>query len=73
MKRYSKQKLSCDDPKFPWCKFKIIANSEEDKKELMEAFKHLHDADIDTDFITVNQLVHLYRDEPNDPCRIIVE
>lgn len=73
MKRYSKQKLDINDPKFPWIKFKIIADTEEDKKELLQAFKYLHDADIDTDFIAVNQLVHLYEDHPKDPCRIIVE
>lgn len=62
-----------DDPSFPWVKFKIIAETEEDKQELLNAFKYLHDARIDTNFIAVNQLVHLYEDHPNDPCRIIVE
>lgn len=62
-----------NDPKFPWVKFKVIAKTEKDKKELLEAFKHLHDAYIDTDFIAVNQLVHLYEDHPNDPCKIVVD
>ena len=73
MKRYSIKKKDTADPKFPCCKFKVIAETEKDKQELMEAFKHLHDANINTDFIAVNQLVHLYHDHPNDPCRIVVE
>ena len=73
MKRYSKTKMYPEDSNFPWIKFKIIAETEEDKKELLEAFRHLHDANIDTDFIAVNQLVHLYEDHPNDPCRIEVK
>jgi hypothetical protein len=43
-----------------WTKFKIVVPREEDKLELMEAFKHIHYSDIDTDLITVNQLVHEY-------------
>ena len=73
MKRYDEVPLKIDDPSFPWTKFKIIAETEEDKKELLEAFEHLHWADIDTGFIAVNHLVHLYEDHPNDPCRIIVK
>lgn len=73
MKRYSRQKRDFCDPKFPWVKFKIIAKTEKDKQELLKAFKYLHDADIDTDFIAVNQLVHLYSDHPADPCKIEVE
>ena len=73
MKRYEDQKVDTNHPEFPWVKFKVIAKTEEDRQELLEAFKHLHDADIDTDYIAVNQLVHLYTDHPNDPCRIVVE
>jgi len=43
-----------------WSKYKIIVSNEEDKEELMEAFKHFHDADINPDYITVNQLIHEY-------------
>ncbi len=51
--------------KIKWCRFKIVAETEEDRDELMEAFQHIHYADIDTDFITVNQLAHQYL-EPNN-------
>ena len=74
MKRYSDYSENAHNkPDFPWVKFKIISETEEDKQELLRAFKHLHDANINTDFIAVNQLVHLYHDHPNDPCSIIVK
>lgn len=40
--------------------FKIVVPTEEDRQEIMEAFNHIHFSDIDTDFITVNQLAHEY-------------
>jgi methionine synthase II (cobalamin-independent) len=43
-----------------WTKFKIVVPTEEDRQEIMEACQHLHDADIDTEYVTVNQLVHEY-------------
>jgi hypothetical protein len=43
-----------------WTKYKIIVPTEEDKKELEEAFEHLHYTDCDTNFVTVNQLIHEY-------------
>ena len=46
--------------KIDWTKYKIIVPTEKDKKELMEAFEHIHHSDIDTDFVTVNQLSHEY-------------
>lgn len=46
--------------KIDWTKYKIIVPTEKDKKDLMSAFKHIHYSDIDTDFITVNQLAHEY-------------
>jgi len=73
MKRYEEQTIDINDPTFPWVKFRVIAETEEDKQELLKAFKHIHDANIDTEFIAVNQLAHLYTDHPNDPCRIVVE
>lgn len=51
--------------KIRWTRFKIIVETEEDRQEIMEAFCHFHYADIDTDFITVNQLAHQYL-EPNN-------
>ncbi len=43
-----------------WTKYKIIVPTEEDKQELLEAFEHLHYTDCDTNYITVNQLIHEY-------------
>lgn len=49
--------------KIAWTKYKIIVPTEKDKKDLMEAFEHIHYSDIDTDYITVNQLAHEYLNE----------
>lgn len=46
-----------------WTKYVIITSTETDKRELMEAFEHIHYSDIDTGFVTVNQLAHEYLDE----------
>jgi hypothetical protein len=46
--------------KIDWTKYKIIVPTEKDKKDLEDAFEHIHYSDIDTDFITVNQLAHEY-------------
>jgi hypothetical protein len=68
MKRYEDYK-SIDD--VVWTKFRIIVPTEEDKKELQEAFKHLHDAyNVDTNNISVNELIHQYLDD--NGCYIIV-
>ena len=73
MKTYSDQTVDTTDPKFPWTQFRIIAKTENDRQELMKAFKYFHDSQCtDTEYIVVNQLVHLYQDEPRDPCNIIV-
>ena len=60
MKKYGDYK---DIKDIPWTKYKIIVPTEEDRQELMEAFKHMHDSDVDTDNIVVNQLVHEYNEE----------
>jgi len=40
---------------------KIIVRTENDKKQLLEASKHIHDSrDIDTDLPMVNMIAHLY-------------
>ena len=70
MKRYEdfKEDKSKEDltpaelKKVEWTKYKIVVPTEQDKKDLMDAFEHLHYADIDTDFVPVNQLVHEYLD-----------
>lgn len=41
-------------------KYKIIVPTKKDKKDLVEAFRHIHNSDINTDFIVVNQLAHEY-------------
>ncbi len=41
-------------------KYKIVVPTEEDKKELEEAFEHLHYTDCDPEFVPVNQLIHEY-------------
>lgn len=43
-----------------WCKFKIIVPTIEDKNELMNTLKHLHDDGFENDLITLNQLAHEY-------------
>lgn len=64
--RSDEDELSKDElSKIRWTRFKIIVETEEDRQEIMEAFCHFHYADIDTDFITVNQLAHQYL-EPNN-------
>ena len=37
-----------------WTKYKIIVPTEKDKQELMEAFEHFHNSDIDTDNIVIS-------------------
>jgi hypothetical protein len=60
-----------------WTKYKIIVPSEEDKKELEMAFEHIHYSDIDTEYVTVNQLAHEYltpeiTEDPKTKNNIIV-
>ena len=50
-----------------WTKYKIIVPSEEDRQELMEAFKHIHYSDVDSNYVSVNQLIHEYLDEEVSP------
>ena len=52
-------------------KFKIVVSSEEDKQQLEEAFRYIHDQNIDTDYVTVNQLVHVYLERDNK--RIVID
>lgn len=55
-----------------WAKFKIIVPNEKEKEKISMALKYLHDSDIDTDFVWVNQLVHSYMTD-NNPQTIIVD
>jgi len=63
MKRYSDYK---DIASTVRANYKIVVPTEEDRKELMEAFEHFHYADIDTENKAVNQLAHEYRDNLED-------
>lgn len=57
MDRYDESKG--DDQK--WVTLtKIIVPTERDKEQLLAAIEYLHYCDIDTDFLGVNYLVHLY-------------
>ncbi len=60
MKRYPADDSTIVDSLFT--KYIIIVPTEQDKVDLMEAFKLIHDSrDIDNDFVTVNQLMHEYQ------------
>ena len=72
MKKYQdyKKKGSKKEPltnkeiqKVDFTKFVIVVPTEKDKKVLREAFEHIHYSDINTDFVPVNQLAHMYLDE----------
>jgi hypothetical protein len=70
--RYDKKRKIDDEltneefSKVDWTRFKIIVPTEKDKKELEEALHYLHNSDIDTDYVTVNQIVHTYLNEDED-------
>lgn len=49
--------------KVDWTMYKIVVPTEKDRQELKEAFEHIHYADIDTDYVAVNQLAHEYLDK----------
>ena len=53
-------------PKYPEesrVDFKIVVPTEEDAEKISKALEYLHDGDIDTDLIWVNQIVHSYTKE----------
>lgn len=56
MRRYEDKPIE----EIEFVKYKIVVATEEDKKELEEAFEHLHYTDCDTENIAVNQLIHEY-------------
>lgn len=39
---------------------KIVVDTEEEKEQLLEASRHIHDSDVDTDLPMVNTICHLY-------------
>ena len=54
------------DAPITWTKYKIIVPTEEDKRVLEQAFEHIHYADVNTDYVPVNQLIHEYSDPTNN-------
>jgi len=67
---------SDDISKVIFTRFKIVVPTEKDRKELQAAFEYFHDfRDINTDFVTVNQLVHEYKhhDKSDKYSDIIVD
>lgn len=74
MRKYPKNVRSPDFDwtKIKWTKYKIVVPTKADEKELRDAFRHIHDSDIDTDYIAVNQLAHEYL-EDDGCCSIIVD
>ncbi len=68
MKRYKETK----ETKF--FNFIITVPRQKDKDELIKAFSYIHNLKkLDTDYIIVNQLAHLYLDEPENPVKIVVD
>ena len=39
---------------------KIIVDTEQEKQELLEASRHIHDSDVNTEIPMVNTIAHLY-------------
>ncbi len=75
MKKEMRRYPSKPRKNFRFTQFKIVVPTEKDKKEIMDAFQYLHNCDIDTDYVTVNQLVHQYihGDESDKYLNIIVD
>lgn len=68
MKRYKENK----ETKF--FNFIITVPRQKDKEELIKAFRYIHNLkELDTDYIIVNQLAHLYLKEPENPVKIVVD
>lgn len=54
-----------------WTDFKIFVPTEGDRKELMRAFKYIHDSnEMNSDIIVINQLMHLYLDEEQNVIKV---
>ena len=65
-KHKTQRELTRDEIKsIEWTKYKIVVPTEGDKNEVLEALRHMHYGDIDTDYVTVNQLAHEYLDGVN--------
>tara|TARA_R110000772_G_scaffold17946_1_gene49791 strand:- start:38400 stop:38663 length:264 start_codon:yes stop_codon:yes gene_type:complete len=79
MENYGDKELTKEELKnLRWTRYKIIVPTEQDKKDLEEAFEHIHYSDIDTNHVPVNQLAHEYLTEevtgdPKTKNNIIVD
>lgn len=64
MKKYRDFGVTMKTPsldKVKWTEFLILVPTDADKAEVQAAMEYLHNRrDLDTDFITVNQMVHQY-------------
>jgi hypothetical protein len=47
----------------------VVVESEDAKEQVLRAFEYLHDQDIDTDYVAVNELVHIY----STPYDVVVD
>jgi hypothetical protein len=68
--------VNSDVSKVDWTKYKIVVPTEKDRKEIHAAMEYFHDCkETDTDFVTVNQLVHEYEhgDESDKYSNIVVD
>jgi len=70
MKKYSD--YNDDIKKVEWTKYVIIVPTEEDRSELMEAFREIHDCGPDAECVAVNQLIHEYLSEDDNVINNIV-
>jgi hypothetical protein len=65
MKKYSEDDNEPLDPSI-FTKYVIIVPTHEDKKELLEGFKAIHDSrDLDNRNVVINQLMHEYQPDNN--------
>lgn len=64
MKKYKDYGVTDKNPstdKVRWTEFLILVPSHVDRKEIQAALEYFHNLrEIDTDFVTVNQLIHQY-------------
>ena len=56
--------------KFP--QFKIVVPTVEDKGQIQAALEHIHDSNVNPDFVAVNALMHGYQDLPTQPGPVVV-
>jgi hypothetical protein len=74
MKRYDDDIEEYLNPSnIPFTKYRIIVPTEDDKLELMKASRHIHQSDVDTENIVINQLAHEYQEGDAKINRIIVD